>query len=239
MNDRKNYQVSNYVAGKSKVENATDRLLVLTWKGNKTTGREAHSARCISVPGWVPQLAGEDREFIDMLIDAFQERQKKIAHTYVSEWLDQAGNNGMCNTIPADVISPESVLENFQNEDVEDGSRGKLSSDQIKGWYEEKLKEVVIFTLASKKGWMVDSYQLTEAEEKQLVQASNGYRATLERLAAPSPRVDMNTAGMLKRAVELLPVQDRENDLVARKLVRKLDAILCPKKESEITLDSL
>lgn len=232
---RKNHPLSLYISGKSKPESGLDRLIVLGWKSNTKTGREAHSARCFSVPMWSPKLEGEDKGFIELLVSAFEERQRKTAHTWVTEFLDT--NGGVCNDIPAEILEPNKILSDFLSEDSEDGgSRGKLSGDAIGAWYTEKLAPMVMLAVAEKKGWMVEDYQMTAEQEKQIQQTSNNYRSLLERLAAPSPKVDISTAKALRKAVELL---GEAKDIIATKLDRKLEAIINPPVGTESLIDLL
>lgn len=221
---------------KSKPETSLDRLVVLSWKGNTKTGREAASARCFSVPIWQPDLSGNDKDFMEILIDAVEQRQKQVAHKYVSEMLES--NRGVCNDIPASLLEPKNILALFLNEDSDDGSRGKLSGEQIKIWFQEVLSPVIQAKIADTKGWLVDGFNMTVEQVKSLEQASNGYRATMERLAAPQPKVDVNTAKQLQKAIELLG-EVRESDMVARKLDRKLEAIINPPEDKVVSLELL
>lgn len=222
--------------GKQQTETGLDRLVILSWKGNKTTGREAHSARCVSIPMWTPELSGPDKDFVDILVNAVELRQKATAHAYVTNMLET--NGGVCNDIPAELVSPQAILSAFLAEDTEDNSRGKLSGEQIGGWFVEKLEGLIHMSIATSKGWLEDGYQMSPEEEKKLKQASAGYKATLERLAAPQPRVDISTAKALRKAVELLG-DAREMDTIARKLERKLEAIINPSKENDFSLEEL
>jgi hypothetical protein len=233
---RTNHPLSLYDANKSKPETAIDRLVVLSWKGNTKTGRVAHATRCFSLPSWTPQLSGDDRDYVEILIEAVFQRQKATAHKYVTEILDEAG---ICNDIPASLLEPSAILTAFLDEENEDTSRGKLSGEQIAAWYEDKLAPLVSYTISEKQGWLVDGYQMTKEQEKTVMQASNGYRATLARLAAPQPKVEITLAKQLQFALGLLGTKECETDIVARKLGRKLEAIINPPAESLITLASL
>ncbi len=220
--------------GKQEPETALDRLVVLTWKTNKETGIH-HSARCFSVPMWSPQLMGQDTGFIDMLIEAFEARQKAIAFEYVTKMLDT--NGGVCNDIPAAILEPQAVLAHFIAENEEnDGSRGKLSSKQIAEWFEATLKPLVQVKIMEVKGWGENGNQITEEQLKKLDQSANGYRATLEKLASPKVTITVDTARMLQNAVNLL---GNEKDIIARKLDKKLERIINPPQESIVTLESL
>ncbi len=231
------HPVMLYIAGKSQPETGLDRLVVLTWKGNKTTGREAHSARCLSVPVWTPRLDGDDKHFSDLLVDAVETRQKAKAHAYVTNMLET--NGGVCNDIPADVLSPETILADFFAEESDsDSSRGKLSGAQIGAWFKEVLQPLMEAHLADKSGWLADGYQMSEEQAKKLSQAANGYRACMERLASPTPKVDVPTAKQLLKAVELLG-GDSDRDMVARKLARKIEVIINPPVEKVVTLEML
>lgn len=231
---RTHHPISMYIAGKSTAQHG-DRLITLSWKGNKTTGREAHSARCFPIPQWIPNITGPDAKFLEMLVDTVEQRQKQVAHAYVTMMLDT--NGGVCNDIPADMVSPEAILAAFEMEDAEDGSRGKLSAEQIGSWFTERLAPLVMLKVMENKGWDVEP-SLTSEQEKQLQQSANSYRAVLQRLAAPQPKVDVNTATMLKKSVELLG-EERNNDTTARKLSKKLDIIINPPDSAEISLASL
>jgi hypothetical protein len=234
---RTHHPISMYIAGKSKAVESGDRLIVLGWKSNEKTGRKAHSARCFPIPQWQPELTGKDADFVEMLVDAVEQRQKLAAHSWITEQLDI--NNGVCNDIPASMLEPRTILSQFLDEQENDESRGKLSAAQIGVWFNEKLASLVMMTIATKKGWLEDSYQMTVEQEKQVEQATNGYRAVLERLASPKPVVTIEMATQLKKAVELLPEADRCMDVVARKLDRKLVSIINPPAEKQISLMDL
>lgn len=221
--------------GKQVAETGLDRLVVLTWKGNEKTGRVAHSARCFSVPRWTPELDGKDKAFVEMLVDTVEQKQKATAHKYVTEFM--ASNNNVCNDIPAEILEPNKILADWLEEDNDDGSRGKLSGDAIGAWFTDVLSDMVMASMADKNGWMDQGYQLTDAQTKTLKQNANSFRVTLERLAAPQPNVNIETAKVLKKAVDLL---GDTKDTVAKKLDRKLDAILNPVvKESGMSLADL
>lgn len=231
---RKNHPVMLWT-GKQTAETGLDRLCKLTWKGNSSTGRVAHSARCLSIPVWQPNLSGDDAAFLPMLIDALEQRQNKIAHAYVTMMLDT--NNGVCNDIPADILEPAVILADFMSEESEDGSRGKLSGDQIKAWFDDRLREVVQYKIASNQGWMEEGYTISSDDERKLNQTANQYRELLTRLAAPKPNVDIKSAKVLQSAIDLLG--DAKNaDSVAIKLQSKITNILNPKDEV-ITLEML
>jgi len=219
--------------GKQQPETALDRLVVLGWKGNKTTGREAHSARCFSIPTWIPNLTGDDRQYIDMLVDAMEERQRLTAHAYVTEVLNRGD---VCNDIPAALLEPSAILADFEMEQEQgDSNRGKISAAQIGAWFTATLDPLVQASVAAKNGWLEDSYTMTEADAKKLKQVANNYRATLEKLAAPKPMVDINTGLALQKAMALLESEDG----ISRKLAKKIDRIINPPVTEEITLDAL
>lgn len=234
---RTHHPVSLYIADKSKPETSADRLVRLGWKSNEKTGRVAHSARCFSIPIWQPDLSGNDKAYLDILVEAVELRQNQMAHKYVTQMLEL--NNGICNDIPADILSPEAVLAQFNSEEASgDSSRGKLSGDQIKVWWEDKVSTIFQATVAEKKGWLVEGYQASEQQVKELEQTANCYRATLQKLAAPTPKIDLATAKQLRKAIELIG-EERKQDVVARKLDAKLEMIINPPEESRITLDLL
>lgn len=219
--------------GKQVAESPLDRLVVLSWKGNKTTGREAHSARCISIPNWTPNLEGKDIAFVDLLIDAMEERQRLAAHAFVTESL---GRGDMCNDIPAAMLDPDEMLKQFEIEQEEgDGKRGKISSAQIGAWFNDVLGPLVQHSVAVKQGWLADGYDMTEDNAKKLQQVANNYRATLEKLAAPKPSVDVNTGLALQKAMSLLESEDG----ISRKLMKKIDRIINPPVTEDIALDAL
>ena len=234
---RTHHPVSLYIADKSKPETSADRLVRLGWKSNEKTGRVAHSARCFSIPVWQPDLSGNDKAYLDILVEAVELRQNQMAHKYVTQMLEL--NNGVCNDIPAELLTPEAVLIQFNSEEASgDSSRGKLSGDQIGNWFNEKISGLFIEAVAEKKGWTAEGYQVSEKQLKELEQTANCYRATLQKLAAPTPKVDVSTAKQLRKAVELLG-DGRKNDVIARKLETKLEAIINPPEEAKITLDLL
>lgn len=235
MHIRSNYSISMYIAGKSHTEQPGDRLIHLVWKSNTKEGRVAHSSRCLSVPMWQPLLTGEDTNFLDMLRDAFEDRQNKIAHRYVTTMLDS--NGGVCNDIPVEYLAPETVLADFIEEQETATNRGKLSGDQIKEWFEVTLRPLIEAKIAENNGWMEAGFQMTEEHEKKVRQIASGYRATMEKLAAPKPLVEMKTAKQLMKAVDLLP--SITSDPVGMKLKGKIDRILNPPVEEMISLADL
>lgn len=231
---RKSYVVTLWT-GSQKPEQNGDRLVVLSWKGNSKTGRKAHSARCFSVPMFQPSCVPEYREYEEMLVDAFEGWQKKIAHEYVSGVLEKGEN---CLEIPAELLSKESVRKYFEAEtgESEGSSRGKLSGEQIAGWFNAKMKDVIIAKVAEGKGWMEEGYELSEKELKVCEQAANGYRVVMEKLAAPSPKVEKKAAEALKKAIELVGSEEEivnGDDGVAKKLWKKIDRILNPEVGGE------
>jgi len=224
--------------GTQKPETNADRLIILGWKSNEKVGRKAHSARCISVPLFQPSLGSDGEKWSDILIDAVEKMQKEIAHEYVTECLN--ANGGVCNDIPADLITPDAVLKRFNEQEAgEDSSRGKITGEQIKGWFSETLQPFVVKKLAENAGLLADNVEFTEEQLKEIQQQANLYRSTLERLAAPVPKIDVQTAKTLKKAVELLPVEQRETDAVAKKLGKKLEAIINPPEHKIVSLASL
>jgi hypothetical protein len=235
MHVRNAYPVSMYIAGKSRTEQPGDRLIHLVWKSNTKEGRVAHSSRCLSVPMWQPLLTGEDTAFLDMLRDAFEDRQNKIAHRYATMMLDS--NGGVCNDIPAEYLAAETVLADFIEEQERDSTRGKLSGDQIKEWFEVTLRPLIEAKIAENNGWMEAGFQMTTEHEKKVRQVASGYRATMEKLAAPKPNMEIKTAKQLMKAVDLLPTI--QNDPVGMKLKGKIDRILNPPAEEAITLADL
>jgi hypothetical protein len=224
--------------GKQGTELPGDRIVVLGWKGNTKTGREAHSARYISIPQWFPVLNGEDKDFVDILIDAVEMRQKATAHKYVTMMLET--NGGVCNDIPAELLEPRQILAEFLSEESDsDSSRGKLNAKQIETWYEETLSHLVMLAIAEKSGMItLESKELTKEQEKKLEQMSNGYCAVLARLAAPTPKVNISEAKQLKMAIELMG-DAKDTNIIARKLERKLETIINPPEEKQISLASL
>jgi hypothetical protein len=224
--------------GKQGTELPGDRIIVLSWKGNTKTGREAHSARYISIPEWSPDLTGNDKAYVELLIDAVEMRQKLTAHKYVTMMLEK--NGGVCNDIPMELIEPKQILADFLSEESDsDSSRGKLNAEQIMSWYKENLSHLVMLAIAEKSGMItLESKELSKEQEKKLEQMSNGYQAVLSRLAAPTPKVNISEAKQLKMAIELLgDAKDTHN--IARKLERKLDNIINPPEEKQISLASL
>lgn len=217
---RVNHPISIFT-DKSRPEAPNDRLVILRWKSNEKAGRKAFENRCFSVPMWSPELSGKDDKFVEMLVDSFEKRQTKIAHAYVTEILT---NGYECPHIPADLLSPEQVLSDFLMEDEKDGSRGKLSGEQIGIWFTDKLSHVIMLRIADKNGWMADGHVMTGEQEKKLQQASNGYKAVLERLAAPSPKITIPMAEGLVTAIRLW--EECEQDVVGKKLLKKLDGII-------------
>lgn len=205
-----------------------DRLVELNWKTNTKTGKKAHSSRVFSMPMYRPDLAGGDEAFLPMLVDAMHSAQKAKAHEYVTMLLDSGQVEGL--VIPVELVEPDAILADFLESDSEDGSRGKLSGEQIKTWFDALLSDTVQTKLAMKKGWLEESHTLTDAEAKQLAQASSQYKAVLVRLAAPSPNVDVATAKMLRSVVCFLG-EPSELDSIGRKLVKKLDVIINPPAE--------
>ena len=171
-----------------------------------------------------------------MLIATVETHQNTTAHKYVTEWLDS--NAGVCNDIPATLLDPDAILEAFLAADSEDSSRGKLSIEGIKAWFELTLKDVLMAGIANKRGWLDDGYQLTAEQEKGLEQSAAGFRATLEKLSLPVPKVNIATALQLKKAVELLG-ESRKMDSIAMKLERKLDGIINPPVERQVSLEEL
>ena len=228
MHTRENYPVSLYVPNK-KPELSGDILIKLVWKSSEKAGRVAPSSRCLSVPCFQPAMGEGFEDYEDMLVAVFEETQKKIAHAYVSEML--ATNNGVCNDIPAHLLSPAAVLEYFNatNETLNDK---RLSGEKIKEWFESTLNEPLMLRIAETKDWIKEGFNLTEDHMKQLRQSAAGYRATLEKLAAPTPKVDIATAKVLKKAVELVPEDARSNDVVAKQIVKKLDRIINEKVQN-------
>lgn len=211
---------------KSQPEQPNDRLVTLVWKSNEKAGRVAHSTRCFSVPMWQPDISGPDRAFIDMLVEAVELRQNAKAHKYVTELLN-AGN--ACLDIPADILEPSAILADYELEQASgEGSRGKLSGEQIAAWFDAILRDTVEAGIAEKQGWLEPSYELTDDNMKKMKQVANGFKACMAKLAAPQPKVDINTAKALQKAVDLLPSEARKKDIIAIKLTKKLDAIINP-----------
>jgi hypothetical protein len=231
---RSSYAISLYNPSKSRPESGLDRLVVLGWKGNKETGRVGHNARCFSMPMWVPELQGKDSGFTEILITAVEEIQRKIAHEYVGKELDRGY---ACVEIPSYLVAPEACLSRFIEEQEESSGRGKLSGVQIENWYKEKLGDLVAINIMERYGWMKEDYKMNEADNKQLEQGVNGYRAVLSRLANPVPNIEIKAARKLVEALELLG-NEGKNDPVARKLGRKLDGIINPVGK-EVTLVDL
>jgi hypothetical protein len=227
--------VSLYIAGKSQPELPNDRLVKLGWKSNEKEGRKAHSARCFSVPMWQPNLSGPDVAFLPMLIETVEDWQDKTAHTYVTMML--AENDGVCNDIPADLLDPRNILAAFMEEQEKSTERQRLSGDQIKAWYNENLSELVQLRVIETKGWTEPSAE----QVKQAEQAANQYRAVLEKLAAPSPSVTIDTAKAVQTALRLYGADNIARDSVASKLEAKLERIINPpaNKGSEAVLAML
>ena len=91
--------------------------------------------------------------------------------------------------------------------------------------------------LAEKKGGQ--EADMNDANMKVREQSANVYRATMEKLAAPKPSVNIDTAKLLKKAVELLPEDILKADYIAGKITAKLEAIINPKETIEAMLESL
>lgn len=234
MHVRNAYPVTLFT-GKQVPEQPGDRLVVLRWKGDSKTGRQAASARCFSVPRFQPSLVVGQEKWEAMLIAAFEDLQKEIAHKYVTSELER--NGGSCNDIPSVYLSEDTVLEYFNAQESDEDGRGKISAAQIAVWYESNLKDRVIHRISEKHGFQAEGYSMTTEDLKKCQQAANTYKAVMERLASPKPSVDVATAIQLRKVVEFFP--DWEKDGIAGKLVRKLDGIINPKAESVVTLESL
>ena len=217
---------------KSQPETNADRLVILRWKGNKETGRVAHSARCFSVPIWQPALSGTDHHYLPMLVEAFNERQRQIAHKYVTAELDR--NGGVCNDIPADLLEPAKVLEDWEADETDTDSRGKLSAEAINAWFDARLSDVLQLALLAR---MTFAPELSEDQQvAKIKQSANNYKKLLAMLAAPSSSVTIDQAKLLNKAIQLLPNEVKPQDAVYGKLNKKLTGII---SKGENLLDAL
>jgi hypothetical protein len=236
MHTRNSHAISLYNPQKSRPETGLDRLVILGWKSNTKEGRIAHATRCFSLPMWSPELLGKDIGFIEILVSAVEEIQRKIAHEYVGKLLD---NGEMAVEIPAYLVAPSAALARYIEEQEESSGRGKLSGEQIGKWYQEKLADLVGMNIMERYGWMKEEYRMNEEDNKKLQQGVNGYRAVLERLANPVPRIEVSAAKQLVAALGLLGKEAGSSDQIARKLGRKLDSIINPVQEKGISLVDL
>lgn len=230
------HPIALYDAKKSVAESAADNLVILGWKGNEKQGRVGHLARCFPCPKWFPELMGDDKEFLDILVDAVEARQKLTAHKYVTEMLDRGEK---CLEIPAYLLEPRQILADFQEEQENGDGRGKkLSSLEIKVWFQEKLAETVQMQIANAKGWLEDGFQMSPEQLKSCEQTSNLYRSLMEKLASPAPKIEVRNAIQLQRAIGWLG-SEGEKDMIAIRLGRKLESIINPPKEKEVFLDDI
>jgi len=220
------HPVALYIANKSKPETNVDRLVTLTWKSNEKKGREAHSSRCFSVPVWQPSLSGIDSHYLPMLVDAFETLQESIAHKYVSDILNKGQN---CLEIPAYLLEPGAVLATFEESQENKRNGSKLSKEGIKAWFHNTMHDILIANIAEKRGWLSDNHTMTNDERTKLNQAAAQYCALLEKLAAPSPDVNVDTAKALQKAIDVLPNELKTTDVTALKLSTRLDNIINPK----------
>lgn len=233
---RVNHPINLY-NGKQVPETGLDRLAILGWKGNVKVGRVAHATRCLSIPVWTPVLHGDDSIYVDILIDRMETLQNMKAQIYATEMMES--NNGVCNDIPAYLLDPANILEEWliEQEERESGNRGKLSQVQIKAWFANNLQSLIVESYAANKGWLADGYNMSAEELKQAEQVANNYRAILEKLSSPvvPKEVTIKVATSAKAALGLLGKDN--NDPIARKLGKKLDRIIEPPKAIAIELD--
>lgn len=225
--------VSLYDPKRSIPESNNHWLAKLVWKSNEKAGRQAHASRCLSIPVWQPKLAGEDRDFLDMLIEYVQEKQKQAAHAYVTKLLDEGKE---ATTIPSEVVNPATILSAWQEEQsASDESRGKLSGKEIKTWFKDQLEGLVIQAFAEKKGYSLET--INEDQLKKLEQLSNGYAAMFEKLAAPKPDIKREVVESMVVVADLLPSDRLDFDPIFRKVKNKLDKMNKP--EETISLEEL
>lgn len=207
---------------KAQVEFPGDRLVVLRWKGNTTTGRVAHSARYVSVPVWSPKLEGQDRAFLPMLQEAFEQAQKEMIHAKVTDALER---KEQITALSASEFTPEMILADWESKEGAGGeSRMKLSAEAIKTWYDSTLNDVLVLTLAERQGLEADS--LDEAGLVKLQKASDNYKKVLSMLASPKPVVTIDQSKLLMKALDLLPMEMRGKDAVLARMVKKLEGIM-------------
>lgn len=234
MHVRKYHGVMPYDPNKSQPESGMDRLVVLWWKKTKDNPNP-HATHCFSCPKWYPVLQGQDAIFADMLVEKVEELQNKTAHKFVTEALD----SGMtCPQIPAELLDPQTILAAWREEQENSRGKSKLTTEEVTAWFTAELRELVMFALAEKKGWMQEGYQISQEQEKQLSQFAAGYGALYGKLTAPKPAVDKKYLEPLKNALELLPEDKKASDAVARKLAAKIDRMMTEGNE-EITLEML
>ena len=231
MHVRKNHPVSLFT-GKNKAETSADRLVKLVWRSSEKSGKVAHSTRCFSIPVWQPVIEGNCEAYTAMLVDTVGKLQRKIAQTYVENMLDT--NGGVCNDIPADILTPEACLAYFEENDTGEDS-GRLNKAMIAEWFNDNLNDKLMNVLGTVKGYISDDgSQMTAEQLKELQQSAATYRATMEKLAAPKPGLTVSIAKTLATALG-----HAENDGMKVRLVKKLDTIINPPAEKQVTLDSL
>lgn len=230
---RSHYPVKT-LTEKSVPEMAGDDLIELRWKSNEKAGRKAHSSRCVSLPAWQPSLDGIDKSYLPMLIEAFNGHRKAIVHTYVTGLLEGGQVEGL--DIPAEMVTPAAILEAWEADD-KDGSRGKLSKLGIETWFEDRIRDMLVVTLADKNG--IDPELMTEEDLARFSKSADNYKRVLAMLASPTASVKIDQAKLLVKCVDILPTDARSSDPVYTKLAKRLDGIINPRKDSVELLESL
>lgn len=206
------------VAGFSTVE--------FRWKASKE--RIAFERRfCYAKPLFVA-VSEESKNWQGFVSSSIADFQQGIMHEFVTKELE-AGN--FSPVIPVEYFTAEYVLFAWIAKEEDKGKgRGRLSGEQIATFFDGCVKDILIVTVAEKKGF--NENNLTSEQGKILQQQAAQYRALLMKLAT-SDGISMVHLNNAAKALELAVVGNDSDMIIKGRIERSISGRIAKMQEAE------